>query len=112
MESGNMDRMIRLKRPEFNRDADTGQNVQELVDLEPPEEWAQIVDESGNELFQSDKKTARSSKKFKIHYREDVDEMCVVEYRGRLFDIDRMQEIQRRRGLLLYGTWTQGKYNE
>lgn len=112
MESGSMDRMIRLKKPEYVKDPDTGQQVEQFVDMNPAQEWAQVQSDQGNELFQSDKKTATSRKKFKIHYREDVDEKCVIEYNGRLYDIQRIQELQRRRGLLLQATWTQGKYNE
>lgn len=113
MESGNMDRLIRIKENIGQRSPSTGQRLTDWQDIQNnPEEWAQVTDDSGRELFQSDKKTATARKKFKIHFREDLNEMMVIEYQGRLYDIDRIQEIQRRRGLLIYGEWTQGKYDE
>ena len=113
MEAGNMDRLIRIKENVGARDTKTGQQTTNWEDIQnSPEEWAQVTDDSGRELFQSDKKTTTSRKKFKIHFREDLNEMMAIEYQGRLYDIDRIQEIQRRRGLLIYGEWTQGKYNE
>lgn len=113
METGSMESLIRIKVPTGGRDPATGQVLNTFENIENrPQEWAQVQDDGGDELFQSDKKTATSRKTFKVHYREDLNEMMIVEYQGRWFDIDRIQEIRRRKGLLIHAFWTQGKYDE
>lgn len=110
MQSGARDRTIRFQRFESTRD-DTGQPVGEWVDIDnAPQMWAEFYTDKGIERFNSDKKTATQHEVFKVRYRQDIREDMTILFDGRRFDITNIQEIQRRKGLRIFATWTQGQY--
>ena len=110
METGNMDRQITLKKRTTTKAA-SGQPVESLINVDSRAVvWAQVQDDKGSEGYDAEKKTASVTKVVKIHHRTDIDETNVFDYEGRIFDIKRVHELQRRKGLLITGLWTQGQY--
>lgn len=114
METGSMNWVITIQKLTGARDEQTGQKLEDTWQNIPsrPQVFAAQWDNSGSEMFQSDKQTASSDKVFKIHYRSDLSEEMTVLFKGRRHDITRIEQIGMRRGLKLHTTWTQGKYDE
>ena len=112
--AGERMKRIRIQKQVSDRDPKTGQSVNTWQDVDnDPNPWANVRDQRGNEIFQSDKKTAEKTRIFQVYMRSDVDETCTIleEDSGRRYDIENIHPIGARK-LDLEATWTQGKYNE
>ena len=112
MEAGNMDRLVTFQEATYTKEP-SGQKVPTWGDISTrPTVWAQVQRDKGRENWSADKKTAIIPNKFKVHYRDDLHEAMTMLFEGKRFDINAIQEIPRRKGLLIFANWTQGQYDE
>lgn len=113
IDPGKMDRRIVFEDMKPAGRDDTGQ-LQYTWDPIVNEDgvWAQVHSDGGNELFQSEKKTAERRRVFVTRYYKEVKETTSIVYMGMRYDIKALEEIGRREGLSIKATWTQGKYDE
>lgn len=112
MEKGSMDRIIEIHHGVPVRTG-SGQVTQRWESLpKRGKVWAAISTDKGAEQYQAEKKTPVQYNIFRIHYREDINATMTVLYQDRRWDITSIQELRRRRGLLIYATWTQGQYED
>ena len=111
METGNMDRVV-LFQQRIGTRLPNGQIVQGWEDIPTiPKQWASMRTDRGKEEYQAEKKTVLQHIILKVHYRPDLDSAMSVVFENRRWDITSIQELQRRRGLLVHCTWTDGQYN-
>jgi len=112
MEKGNMDRIIEIQHSVPSR-SDSGQVIYDWERVpQRGKVWAAVSADKGAEQFIADKKTPRQYNIFRIIYREDIDESMTILYGGKRWDITSIQELRRRRGLLIYASYTQGQYDD
>lgn len=100
--SGNLDRRIELQQrtqagtDTYNEPLWTWSTLATV--------WAQVVPLAGQELWDAQQVNARIDTRFRIRFREDLDETMRVAYQGRYYDIERIAEVGHREGLDLYGS--------
>lgn len=113
IDPGKMDRRIVFEDQQEVGRSDSGQPVYEWKPIvNHSGVWAQVHSDGGNELFQSDKKTAERRRLFVTKYYPEVSETTTILYMGMRYDIKVLEEIGRREGLSIKATWTQGQYDE
>ncbi len=111
IDPGKMDRRITFEDLTVTGRTDTGELVHEWAPIVSERGvWAQVHSDGGNELFQSDKKTAERRRVFVTRYYSEVTEATTIMYMGMRYDIKVLEEIGRREGLSIKATWTQGQY--
>lgn len=101
MRAGSLDRVIRIQRLVERLDG-AGQAIEEYVDVE--EEWAEFRPVNGTESFVSQQRFATVTHRFRIRWREDLDERCRIVFEGRAFDVVEALEVGRRHGLDVLAT--------
>jgi len=83
---GEFSERLTLLRPTFTEDGVGGQlpGAPEVVAVE----WAQVDPRSGQEVIAAGGLLATMPIRFRLHYREDVDETWVLEWRGRRLQVN------------------------
>ena len=61
--------------------------------------WAQVKEFSGNESYEADQKVGSADAEFIIRYRAGITQVQVIKYNSELYDIVRVNEIERKKYL-------------
>ena len=106
LSAGRLDRTIVLQRRTVTDDVEPTETWGPLPQTapQPTEVRAQVVQQSGRELFAADQLQAERKVLFRIRWRSDVTEKDRVLYDGRIHDIHEVRELGRRDGLELFTT--------
>lgn len=100
--AGDLDRRIRIEQATETQAPD-GSGEPETTWATVAEVWAQKDPLGGRELFTAQQVAAKVDTRFRLRWRNDVrpERMRIVDEDLRLYDIQAVQEIGRRDGLLL-----------
>lgn len=99
MFAGELDRRITL-RAVVNTENSFGEPIPTPSDI--AEVWAKLIEKKGGEIYDAGLEQAQKERTFLIRHRTDIDESTLVSYEGDEYDIKYIQEVGRRRGLMLY----------
>jgi SPP1 family predicted phage head-tail adaptor/HK97 gp10 family phage protein len=93
MEAGELDRKIRLERPDEDVSA-YGENV--ITWISVGEVWAKVKGVGGYEAYAASQRYAEATHEFTVRFRKDLTTKYRVSYQGQEFDILHLVEIGRR----------------
>ena len=96
MEAGKLDRRIVIERYTEAQD-DFGQPIETYEPVDTV--WAEVKPLRGQERFQAQQVSAEAETRFRIRWRNDIDEKMVLVHDGAVYDIKAILEIGRREGL-------------
>jgi SPP1 family predicted phage head-tail adaptor len=96
MQAGKLDTRLTIKTPTFSRDAHGGRVVTyaPLATVD-----GGVLPVAGSRLFEAAQFIDGAQIRFTMRYREDFDKSAVIAYRGRDYQVLRIDEIGRGEGL-------------
>ena len=101
--SGMLDQRITLRKPASSTD---GFNNPEKTFADVETVWGQVEQGGGREFYAAETPKNEKRIRVKIRWRTDIDTTWRFVWNGRTFRIVDIDEIIRRKGLVLYGTAT------
>lgn len=99
MRAGRLDRRVKIKSQTQTRDSYGGltRTFQVIAEL-----WAGALPVAGTRLFEAAQFVDGAQIRFELRYREGLDKTMLIEHDGRDYQIIRIDEIGRRRGLYIW----------
>lgn len=100
------DKKIDIVKPVKEYD-DYGESIDELQTI-AANIWAYYRQVSGNEFFSALTANTKVDALFNIAYRKDIDTTCKIRFRGKLYDITRIDDYEGyKKTLTIYATRTE-----
>jgi len=99
MQAGKLDRRLMIKTPTFTRDAHGGR-VTTFATLATVD--GGVLSVAGSRLFEAAQFIDGAQVRFQIRYRSDFDKSALITFDGRDYQVLRIDEIGRRRGLFVW----------
>lgn len=99
MQAGKLDRRLTIKVPSVTRDSYGGQ-VQTLATLATVD--GGVLPVAGSRLFEAAQFIDGAQVRFQIRWRSDFDKAAVITFNGRDYQVLRIDEIGRRKGLFVW----------
>jgi SPP1 family predicted phage head-tail adaptor len=99
MRAGKLDRRLKIKTLSFSRDSYGGRTETSTTIATT---WGGALPVAGSRIFEAAQFVDGATIRFELRYRNDFDKSALIEFDGKDYQVIRIDEIGRRRGLFVW----------